>query len=200
MKRSLPSFLATIFLPGLLFCGVLTPAFSVDVSLAALFNYDLVRENGAVLFDQKKVSNLAYVGLIVDVPFTEHEGLFLQNSVKFENIDENQSQGGYNKNIHWDANVLGAFHLAGYDSIFDPYLTGGIGCSGAQFFDDRSQDYRTRTQIVLFPEVGAGINFRIQDFLIGGNIRGQLLSFNPSPLKTYEQFPVALSLNFGVRL
>ena len=186
---------------GLLLLALL-PASAVDMGLGFLFNYNLITQDGRLSVDLEGFSDIAYLGLYFDVPIVDRIGFRFSGAVKFSEVPIGEHTGyyyGYNKNIHWDGTVGPSIHLLGQSQI-DPYLQVGAGCAGGVFHDQRWYSWRTRTQIVIFLHGIGGINLVLADaFVVGANIRVIPYSFNPSGLKTYDQFPIAGNLNFGFR-
>ncbi len=184
----------------LIFCLVAGLSWSMDISFSTMFNHETVTANGIGGLNNRTISDLASVGFILDVPFNESYGFFMEDSVKFVDVPLSKTVGAYNKNIYWDGNLDCVFHFFGYESFLDPYLTYGIGSSGGVYFDDRANDPRTKTSLVIFPSVGVGGNLNLHGLLIGTNFRLVIVSFNPTPLTTHEQFPLAWTLSVGARL
>lgn len=175
------------------------PAIAVDMGLSFLFNYNLITQDGQLGIDFADFSDIAYLGLFVDVPIARSIGFRFSGAVKFSEVSESYAIFGYNKNIHWDGTIGPSFHLFG-ESQIDPYVQIGAGSAGGVFTDYRYYNWSTRTQIVIFLHGIAGINITLSDlFLVGLNIRIIPYWFNPSGLKTYDQFPIAGNLNFGFR-
>ncbi len=155
----------------------------------------------AITYNFDDISDISYISLYLDVPVTWNIGIKFRPSVKFEQIPEQDVTGVYDKNIHWDGTFGISYHFFGFHSFLDPYIDGGVGSAGAQFFDNRSLEWQTATQITIFGFAGAGLNIVLADsFLIGAGIRATPLSFNPSPLATYEQIPIAASITGAIRL
>lgn len=180
--------------------GICGSASGVDLSFAAMFNYETVTAEGTGGLSNKMLSDLASVGIVVDVPLGGNFGFSTQESVRFSDISLSSAGGGYNKNIYWDGIVGGAYHFAGYDHFADPYILYGVGSSGAVYFDERASSWRTKTALVIYPAVGIGGNLNFHGLLIGTNLRLIVISINPSPLTTYEQFPVTWTFSVGARL
>ena len=173
--------------------------YAVDMGLMFLFNYNLITENGQLKVDFENFSDIAYLGLFFDVPIERRVGFRFSGAVKFSEVPPEDAVVFYNKNIHWDGTIGPSIHLFG-ESQVDPYLQVGAGCAGAVFNDERYWDVHTRTQIVIFLHALAGLNVVVADaFVVGVSVRAIPYSFNPSPLKTYDQFPIAGNVTIGFR-
>jgi hypothetical protein len=176
------------------------PVAAVDMGLGFLFNYTMLTDGGARRLDVESFSDVAHIGLFLDVPLTGRIGLRLDGAVKFAEIPADEVQVIYDKNIHWDGAIGPTLHLFGKTAI-DPYLQFGAGCAGGVFFDRNWDSWQTRTQITIFLHASAGINVVIaRALLLGAKIRVTPYWFNPSPLVTYPQLPVAANLFVGFRV
>jgi hypothetical protein len=174
--------------------------FGVDVGISMFFNYNLMNKQDASQIDFNSLSDLAFIGTFVDVPLEKDAGLRVETGVRFSEVPDASVVGRYNKNIHWYSSAGPVIHPFGRGFI-DPFAGIGIGSAGGVFFDQRALDWKTRVQLVVFFYGEAGINICLSDVLIAGvSIKGMFYSFNPSPLDTYDMFPVSGSLNVGFRL
>lgn len=175
--------------------------FGVDLGIASLFSFDLLEKGNWDSINIDSLSDISYLSMIIEVNMTRSFGLLIEPGVKFEEIPDGVARSVYNKNIHWNGAIGPVYHFFGYNSFFDPYLSGGFGCAGGVFFDERFDDWQTMTQLDIYIYAAAGIKLILdRAFFIGLDVRAFPFEFNPSPLVTYPLFPIGAQVSLGFRI
>lgn len=174
------------------------PLIGFDFGMGFLFNYNVI-DSERFQLDVDSFSDIAHLGLFVEVPFNTTVGIRFDGAVKFAEVPPEDVIYSYGKNIHWDGSIGPTFHLFGKVKL-DPFIQVGAGSAGGNFADENAISWRTRTQIAIFMFGAGGIDIVLSDyFVIGGKIRLIPYYFNPSGLTTYKLFPVAANIFFGFR-
>ena len=186
-----------------LFVAIAGSAGAVEIAVGPLFSYEYIEQGGEEQINFDSLSDLSFLSLVIDAPLGPQLAMRIQPSVKFEEIPEAEQATDYPNNIHWDGTIGVAYHLFGRRAFLDPYLEGGLGSAGATFFDDRriTGDARNDVALQVFMYVAGGLNLVFNNqFVIGARVRVMPQDFNPSPLISYEQFPIGASASIGIRI
>lgn len=157
---------------------------AVDLGIGLYFDYDSYQQ----IADEEhpfRFPDDSFFTVRVDVPLNRHLGLIAIPGVKFsreetvEMPEEDPVVMLYN--IFWNGQAGPVYHIFGYRSFLDPFISAGIGCSGMYSMDRSGFDaWWNQTRLGIYAYAMAGFNLVLdRSFYIGIAVQNNFYTFNP---------------------
>ncbi|MBN2443324.1 MAG: hypothetical protein JXJ04_18330 [Spirochaetales bacterium] len=134
--------------------------------------------------------------------FTSDSGIASFWGIGWEVIHNHLGMGGnyytnFNQDIYreWSVNwysevIFLSYHVFGTTSFFDPFVQGGLGCSGEVHLNDYNYDYEYEPEnlrLTIFPYVSAGMVIAHNNFLVGTKLNYTPVT-SPIPVTNIEPY------------
>ncbi len=181
---------------------------ALDLGVGLYFDYTRYAQLSAQGNDMAIPEN-PFITFRIDVPLNRNLGLLVIPGISFTDEESVELPEGepdilFN-NVHWNGQAGPVYHIFGYRSFLDPYVSAGIGCSGMHSIgsDDivSYDNWWYHTQLGIYGYALAGLNLVLdRSFYLGVSIQNNFYSFNPTPLMEYDNFEYGVRISCGTRL